>query len=320
MVTRRDVLGLFASLGALGALAGCSVTKTGSDPAPTSPASTPSPTPTVPAGQPLPAGLINVLVLGSDSRSNDLVKDSRTDVICLVQLTPERTHLNLVSVPRDTLVTLPNGGRGKVNEGFVQNGPKGMADTVSRLLGGITVHYTLVTGFSNFISISEQLGGFTVQNRIASNTAGPKYPVGPITMSGNIALAYVRERYGLPNGDLDRTERARAALTGLMLRIGTLIRENDLKFADKVLPGLWEKILPGGGVSMDHALGLFKTVKNLTAESVSSTMVPIAAFDSYNGGSVDVVNQGKLNELIAALKAGDLSGYVAKYGMDTTPR
>lgn len=331
MLSRRSVLEAMAGATALAALAGCTVTKTepttSGSPSPTEPAPpsetptptpTPEPTPTLPAGLALPDGLVNVLVLGSDSRSEDLRHDSRSDVICLVQLTPDRTHLNMVSIARDTLAALPGGGRGKINEAYTRGGAPGAAAAVSGFLGGIPVHYTLETGFTRFMAIIDQLDRITVQNRIASRSAGPVFPAGEISLDGNIGLGYVRERHGLPNGDLDRTERARATLTGMMLRVGAHLRENDVAFVD-ALPSLWEKVIGGNGLLVEHAIGLVNVAKTLTAESVTSVLVPIARYSKVNGADVNIPNDARKNEIVAGLQVGDLTGYVAKYGMSTDP-
>ena len=323
MVTRRNLFGATGALGLLGLLSGCSVTKQGAGlPSPTAspsstPTPTPSPTPTLPAGEPLPEGLVNVLVLGSDSRTRDLDEDAHSDVITLVQLTPDREHINMVSVPRDTYVQLQTGGYGKINDGFVYGRAAGMAWAVGNLLQ-VPVHYTMETGFHAFNDAISILGGITVYNRIASDSFDSVFEQGWIDIDSNHALNYVRERYGLPNGDLDRTERHRATLTGIAARIGDLARWDAFEMLDKV-PGLWDSVRVGG-LSMEHAIGLLKSAKTYTHDSVSSAMVPIGYFDMVNNQSVNRVNDYRLAQLVAQLQAGDISAYVAEDGMDTSAR
>ena len=323
MVTRRNLLGATGALGLLGLLSGCSVTKQGTGlPSPTdlptpSQTPTPTPTPTLPVGEPLPEGLVNVLVLGSDSRTHNLDEDAHSDVITLVQLTPNREHLNMVSVPRDTYTQLQTGGYAKINDGFVYGGAAGMAWAVGNLLK-VPVHYTMETGFHAFNDAISMLGGITVYNRIASDSFGSVFSEGWIPLDTSNALNYVRERYGLPNGDLDRTERHRATLTGIAARIGELAREDAFAVLEQV-PSWWNT-LRVGGLSVEHAIGLIKTAKSYTHDSVSSTMLPIAYFDMVNGQSVNRVNDWRLSQLIAQLQAGDISAYVAEDGMNTSPR
>lgn len=327
MVTRRNLFGATGALGLLGLLSGCSVTKQGTGlPTPSgtpsstttpTPTPTPIPTPTFPAGEPLPEGLVNVLVLGSDSRSPDLDEDAHSDVITLVQLTPDRLHMNMVSVPRDTYAQLQTGGYAKINDGFVYGGASGMAWAVGNLLQ-VPVHYTIETGFHAFNQAIEMLGGVTVYNRIASDSFGSVFDGGWIRLDSSTALNYVRERYGLPNGDLDRTERHRATLTGMAARIGELANQDAFAVLEYLPP--WWNTVRVGGLSIDHAIGLIKTSKSYTHDSVSSAMVPIAYFDMVNNQSVNRVNDFRLAQLVAQLQAGDISAYVAEDGMDTSPR
>lgn len=321
---RRIVLKGVSGAGLLAWLSGCSGTP---DAAPTSPATTspeivlPTTTPasttaaSAPPPAPLPDGTINVLVIGSDSRTPGAL-DGRSDVITVVQLSGDRKRVNLVSVARDTAVDLPGGGRGKINEAYARQGAAGLVQVVSTLLD-LKITYTLSTNFGSFITISQLLGGFTVQNRFASDSSKVVFPKGPITLIGRNALTYVRERHGLPNGDLDRTERHRAALTAILQRLHDLAVKDSTTLA-KLVPSLFAQIR-ANGLTVQQAVGMIPLVKSLTSAQVTSVMVPVTGFGTINGGSVDLVNVARTAELKAALKAADLSGYVAKYGVSNAP-
>jgi LCP family protein required for cell wall assembly len=321
---RRIVLKGVSGAGILAWLSGCSGTP---DAAPTTPATTspeivlPTTTPTstlaasAPPPAPIPAGTINVLVIGSDSRTLGAL-DGRSDVITLVQLSGDRKRVNMVSVARDTAVDLPGGGRGKINEAYARKGAAGLVEVVSTLLD-LQITYTLSTNFGSFIALSDLLGGFTVQNRFASDSSRVVFPKGPILLKGPKALTYVRERHGLPNGDLDRTERHRAALTAILQRLHDLAVKDPTLLA-KLVPNLFAQIR-SNGLTVQQAVGMIPLVKTLTSAQVTSVMVPVTGFGTINGGSVDLVNAPRTAELKAALKAADLSAYVAKYGVSNAP-
>ncbi|WP_414820520.1 LCP family protein, partial [Streptomyces tricolor] len=65
---------------------------------------------------PLPTGSLNILVLGSDSRSGEANRElgggdsdgARSDTAMVVHLDAGRTRATVVSIPRDTLVTRPS--------------------------------------------------------------------------------------------------------------------------------------------------------------------------------------------------------------------
>ncbi len=310
---RRMLLGWFA--GGLAVAVGACSRSGGSGPRPeatksttTTVTPTPGPTPSSSPADPLPEGVVNVLVLGSDSRSQTSF-DGRADVITLVQLNPERTRVNLVSIPRD----VTQAGRGKVGETYARAGAEGMRERVSAILGDLPIQYTVETTFNRFVRIMELLGGVTVQNLHASHSFGPTFPAGPIEINGEDALAYVRERKGLPHGDLDRTERHRATLTAIVEKVHALAAQAPKHLAELV-PQLYDQVRIGA-LTTEQAQELLRLAPRLTASSVTSVMLPIARFGK--GGSTDVVNAARSAELAAALQTADLTGYVAAYGTGT---
>lgn len=322
MSRRLDRRTFLAALGAIG-LAACSPEQRPSaTPTPTrtpTPTPTPSPTPT-PTKQTfadvLPPGNVNILVMGSDTRSLDIAQ-SNTDTICVVQITADRRRLNLVSIARDTYVTYPSGGMGKINGIYASYGPEAFADTVGGLLG-IPIHFHLITCFAWFEEIVEILSFINVNNRLESNTFGVPFPVGMVKLIKDNCLFYVRERKSLPNGDLDRTERQRAALTGFAERLADLSRADDQGIIG-VVRALWGKVQAGRGLTVDHALGMIQAVKGIGAGNVASVLLPIAGYSMAGGQSVDIINQRKLAELRVGLQAADLGPYVARFGLSNAP-
>ncbi len=316
-VTITPTSGVTGATGATGTATGA--TSTGAGPT-VAPSTTATGSATVPSGEPVapvppPPGTLHALLLGSDSRSESL-RPASSDVITLVQLTADRSRVNLVSVARDTLVAYPWGGRGKVNAIYARGGPTAAATAISQLLGGIPIEYVVETGFTRFIRLSELLGGFTVANRRASSSIGIPFPEGPVRLQGEPSLLYVRERKGLPNGDLDRTERHRAALTGMLLRMQQLAAQ----------PGVLERLVPllmgqveSAGFTAGQAEALVPVVRSIAEARVFSAMVPIARFGMVGGASVDLVDEARLGQLVQGLRMADLSSYVARYGVSTTP-
>ncbi len=327
MSARKSRRELLASAAWLALLAGCSRLQPGpaaSTPAPAptpSPTATPTPSPT-PTPDPfppitLPDGNINVLIAGSDSRSADLNDNARSDVICLAQLSADRSLINLVSIARDTLATMPGASPSKINDAYAIGGVQLLADVVAEMLGGLPIHFTLETGFIWFTELSALMGGFTVDNRIASDSFGADFPAGPVELSGDPALIYARERYGLPNGDLDRTERHRACLTAIVDRLGELARA-DAQALRPLAVGLWDKVRSSGPTATD-AESLIPVVAQLSRDSVASAMLPVARFDMVAGMSVDIIDIDRAAELIGYLHAGDIRPYQDAYGLDTSP-
>lgn len=309
-LTRRAAL-----LAALGILAGCGAARSrGAATLPESsvPTATPDATPEpAPAAwvDPLPAGLVNVLLIGSDTRDESNFT-ARSDAIALVQLTPGRDHVNIVSLARDSAVTSTT-GRSTVINHLYRGDPSLLAANISPVFDGLPITYTLETTFGRFTRIVDLLGGINVQNRLASNSFGGPFAAGPIALHGPQALDYVRERKGLPLGDLDRTERHRATLTGILGKLHELFRADRAAVA-ALVPPLFEQVR-ATGLTLEQARNLVPMLEKLSAASITSVMLPVARFGKVNGGWADVLDDGARTDLSNALKAGDLAPYVAAH-------
>lgn len=313
-------------MGGLGALAGCSsgptvgdgsgpsasATKSAVDTEPSGSATTTETTPAGPpplATAPIAEGLFTALVIGSDTRNeNQFLGNS--DTIVIAQLTPARDRINLVSIARDSYVD-----GSKINAFYARGGPDRLQAVVSRLLVDLPIDATIETTFERFIGGIELLGGISVNNVHASDSMGPEYPAGVIQINGEDALTYVRERKGLPLGDFDRTQRGRAALSGILDKLHA-IAVADLSAFNGLLPQLYGKVR-ATGLSLEQAAGLLPLLTNLSAVNITGVMLPVSHFATRGGASVVMINEGRTAELGNALRSGDLSGYVAAYGTET---
>lgn len=284
-----------------------------------SPSPSPSPTPV----DVLPAGVVNVLFFGTDSREPTSLQGN-ADAIVVAQLSADRRSMTLVSIARDTYVPYAGGGRGKINGSFAAGGTDNLSGTVSALLGGLPIHYAVQSNFTGFINITRWLGGFEVQNqkatRVTVQSTGRTvvFPSGPLALGGTDALIYSRERKTMPLGDLDRAERHRAVLTGMLARLQSRVAEDPAGFLD-LLANLVGNVKVTGSLDPDNLGGLIPAIQAVGAGGVVSLMVPITGFDTVGGASVNRVDERRTRELAAALKEGDVSGYVERYGTGYAP-
>src|SRR5674476_889563 len=168
----------------------------------------------------------NILLIGSDSRGSDT---GRSDTFIILHIAADRKNVYLVSFPRDMWVTIPGYGKAKINAAY-SYGKSALAVSTIEALTGARIDHVIVTDFSNFIQLVDTVGPITVDNPVASTMIEPdqngaRYNFmkkGPLQLTdGNMALAYVRERHNLPNGDLDRTLRQRAFIKALALKVAT---------------------------------------------------------------------------------------------------
>ena len=101
-----------------------------------------------------------------------------------------------------------------------------LISVLERLTGTHIDSYAEVNLFG-FYLLSNAIGGVPVclNNAVDDPFSGAIFPAGPQEVQGTAALSFVRQRHGLPNGDLDRVRRQQAFLSGAIskvLSVGTL--------------------------------------------------------------------------------------------------
>jgi LCP family protein required for cell wall assembly len=110
---------------------------------------------------------VNILLLGSDSRSDD--KQGRTDTIILATIDPATQTAGLLSIPRDLWVVIPQYGEQRINTAYrlgqrIDYPGGGIAllkETIEANLG-VPVHYYILVDFEGFKQIIEALGGLDI--------------------------------------------------------------------------------------------------------------------------------------------------------------
>ena len=175
-----------------------------------------------------------------------------TDTMILVRIPNDGQHAVAISLPRDLYVELPDGyGKHKLNSAFararnataqrlvaqgadpatvrtesVAAGRKLLLQAVKDLTGVGIDHYAEIN-LLGFSLLTDAVGGVQVclKAPVHDRFSGANFPAGPQLISGPDALAFVRQRHGLPRGDLDRIVRQQAYMASLahkVLTAGTL--------------------------------------------------------------------------------------------------
>jgi len=230
----------------------------------------------------------------------------------VMHLSGDRKSAYLISFPRDMYVPIPGHGRDKINAAFAFGGPPLTVRTVEGLVDTRMDHVALID-FEGFINLTDELGGVTVYNKHPSVSQGYEFPVGNVTLRGEQALAYVRERKQLPHGDIDRAERQRVVLQAILAKgLAKETISNPLKFISFVR-GVSRY------VTVDEQLNdsdLRKTAISLRLKpgDIQSLQAPISGFGtSPNNQSIDIVDQQKLKALAKALKTDRMDAYVDRF-------
>lgn len=183
-------------------------------------------------------GGMNILVLGSDSRSGDNGAygqdegSARSDTAMIVHLYPGRDRASVVSIPRDTLVErpecpTPDGGtapareRQMFNTAYTVGGPACAVKTVEAM-SGIRMDHFVEVDFTGFKKLVDALDGvpLTIEQPIKDKDSHLDIQAGAHTLDGEQALALVRTRKGIGDGsDLGRIGLQQAFVKALIARV-----------------------------------------------------------------------------------------------------
>ncbi len=264
-----------------------------------------------PSADPAASGALNFVLLGSDSRNPDDAAEGRSDTIMVVHLNKARDKAYIVSFPRDMWVSIPGHGKDKINAAYSLGGAQLTVSTLESLLD-TRVDHVVQVDFEGFIALTEGLGGITVNNTNAFTSHGFTYPKGEITIKGEEALWFVRERKSLPNGDLDRAENQRKVIKAIVAKgLSREVISDPARFT-AFIAGVAQHVVVDQSLS-DEAIRSIAFSLRLSATSIESLQAPISGFATIQGQSVDVVDEAKLTELGTAIRKDTMDKYLAKH-------
>lgn len=137
-----------------------------------------------------------LLVLGSDQRGHE---PARSDSILLMRFDPRTHTVSQLSIPRDTLVSLPGHGQTKINEAYFWGGTPLAIETVSRFTG-VPINHVMLVNFHGFPDLINSVGGVVVNvprdlTSWYSGNITVHFKKGPQLMNGQRALIYSRVRH-----------------------------------------------------------------------------------------------------------------------------
>ena len=173
------------------------------------------------------ADAMNILVLGTDTRSDTPTTGSdapgwepgqaRSDTMLLVHLEGDRRSASVISIPRDSWVDIPGHGKGKVNWAYSFGGPRLTVETVEKMTD-VRIDHLTVIDWDGFKALTDAVGGVDIDipKTVYDSARGVRWEAGRHHLDGEQALLYVRQRYGLQDGDLDRVARQQAFLRTLL--------------------------------------------------------------------------------------------------------
>ncbi|MFE7135283.1 LCP family protein [Streptomyces sp. NPDC057638] len=253
---------------------------------------------------------LNILLIGSDARNsaaNQRLGGAKktfgaaplADVQMLLHLSADRSHISVVSMPRDTVVRIPeckDPDSGKTypatervltNQSLGRGGP-GCTVATWHELTGITIDHFIMIDFAGVVSMADAIGGVPVcvTDNVHSRNAqgegsGLKLRKGTTYVKGEQALEWLRTRYGFEDGtDLARTK-AQQLYMGAMVRE---LRENTKLTDPNKLRKLAEAAIDAVTVDdgIDSVMRLYEVgeaLKTVPTDRITMATMPNAYTD-----------------------------------------
>jgi LCP family protein required for cell wall assembly len=249
---------------------------------------------------PLDPNAINLLLIGSDSRSGENGKiggsagitGARSDTVMVVHLAPGDHQIVAMSIPRDSVVPIltcaPEAGTSgqtaqpgqveQINATFAYGGPGCLWRTIEETTG-IHINDFVELTFTGFEEAINALGGVTVCLPEAVNDpmSGLHQPAGRHHIGGAQALAFWRTREDLGEGDdpqrIERDQFLMASLLQGIERSGLLHSPSKmLSVIDAVTSN--HAITTDESLTPSQMLRIAEDLRGISSESVEFVTVP----------------------------------------------
>ncbi|HEX4723536.1 MAG TPA: LCP family protein [Pseudonocardiaceae bacterium] len=280
---------------------------------------------TDPHGNPLPANELAMLHAGPDTGELD------TDTMILVHIPAGGQQAVAISFPRDAYVELAGGyGKHRLNSAFAyahnaaasQLRAQGMTDpaqieqqadtagrknliaTIEQLIGNtVTINRYAEINLAGFYDMSNAVGGVQVCLKAATHDSytDSSFPAGVQTISGVQALDFVRQRHGLPGGDLDRIVRQQVflgALASKVLSAGILTSPSKIAALSTAIQN--SVTLSSGWDVTSFAAQM----QGLTSGAIQFATIPTGANVTVGGADVTEIDPTQVERFVNDLVSG----------------
>lgn len=252
------------------------------------------------------------LLVGSDSRADGPIGDDtegqRSDTIIVLHRA-RNGQTAMISLPRDTLVTIPGVGDNKLNASYAIGGPQLLVQTVEGLTG-LTVDHYVEIGMGGVVSVVDAVGGveLCLDYDVNDPLSELVWTAGCHTVDGRQALAFARMRHSDPMGDIGRAARQRQVIAATVRAAATPSTAfNPLRQAGLVSAGV-NALTVGEGTNILNLGMLGLAFVRASGDSGFTGAPPIASMghDAGSIGSV-VLLADSAPDFFARLASGKLT-------------
>ena len=167
-----------------------------------------------------------------------------------------------------------------------------------RSLTGVPIDYFAEINLAGFYDLAQTLGGVDVclNHAVYDSYSGADFPAGPQRLNASQALAFVRQRHELDNGDLDRTHRQQALISSVMRELqaaGTFTNIDKLK---SLMAVARKDVVLSAGWDQD----LIQRLGGMAGGNVEFRTLPVVRYDDIDGQSVNIIDPAAIKAEVAA--------------------
>jgi LCP family protein required for cell wall assembly len=283
-------------------------------------------------GNILPASLLKALHAGSVQGVKNGVGGQDTNTLILIHIFAGGQKAVGFSIPRDDWVTYPKAydgqSQGKIDQAYglawaqslSQTNNSNMAknqryllaneagqtaaiDSVQALTGVHVDHFAEVN-LAGFYELAQTFGGIEAclkswkngQNLHDANSGFDAPHAGYLHLDAAQALAFVRERDNLPNGDLDRTHRQQAVLDYVIWKLGHQGIFTSIDDLTRLVNEAKKFVI----TDSDWQIFNFATeMKSLTGKNLTFQTAPVVSTNGMEGGqTVNIIDPAAIKQVV----------------------
>jgi LCP family protein required for cell wall assembly len=275
----------------------------------------------------LPPNILSKLHAGSAQAVADGVGGNDTNTLILIHIFANGKRAVGFSIPRDDWVqfagTIGPQQAGKVDQAYgvsmfyreqqlTQQNPNINTNTLATMgneagqaaavatveqLTGVHIDHFAAVNLYGFYELAQVLGGVEVclNHPVNDVNSGADFPAGYQHLDAAQALAFVRQRDGLPNGDLDRTHRQQAFLDSVMHQLRTEGVLSDLTKIQALVNVARQYVITDAGWNL---LDFAAEAKNLTSSHLVFYTLPISGYATIDGQDANTVNPADIQSIV----------------------
>jgi LCP family protein required for cell wall assembly len=233
------------------------------------------------------------------------------------------------SIPRDDWITFPTAydgqSQGKIDQAYglamaaeeaqlrqqqpnisqdqlaFQGNEAGRAAAVASVeqLTGVHIDHFAELNLDGFYELASVMGGVEVclNHPVPYDTNSGFYAAraGYQHLNAKLALAFVRQRDGLANGDLDRTHRQQAVIDSVLQQLRSDGVLDDLTKVESLLSVAKQYLITDAGWNL---LDFISQMRNVTSGDISFRTLPIQNYSTIGGQDVNIINPAQIKQIV----------------------